>query len=135
VFNHIECTTFGITRQQVGTAVDNLIPNVIIDSLGGLKYSVLQLLPVLLYDLKINQTLMGKKVNIEVYCEIEDGEKSVFGVTSEHRPDFPKPFDKPLQNWVRTNFDDLEVGAELLEAGEMIYNPNGEIIEFQKKDT
>jgi len=78
---------------------------------------------------------MGKKVNIEVYCEIEDGEKSVFGVTSEHRPDFPKPFDKPLQNWVRTNFDDLEVGAELLEAGEMIYNPNGEIIEFQKKDT
>ena len=101
MFNHIECTTFGITRQQVGTAVDNLIPNVIIDSLGGLKYSVLQLLPVLLYDLKINQTLMGKKVNIEVYCEIEDGEKSVFGVTSEHRPDFPKPFDKSLQNWVR----------------------------------
>ncbi len=78
---------------------------------------------------------MSKKVNIEVYCENEDGEKSVFGVTSEHRPDFPKPFDKSLQNWVRTNFDDLEVGTELPEAGEMIYKPNGEIIEFQKQDS
>ncbi len=73
---------------------------------------------------------MSETVNIEVYCDEEDG---VFGVASEHRPDLPKPFDDQLQNWVQSTFKDLEAGDELLEAGEMVYSPNGDIIRFEAK--
>ena len=76
---------------------------------------------------------MSKRVNIEVYCEVEDGEEIVFGVASEHRSDFPKPFDEQLQNWVQQTFDDIEVGDELPDAGTMIYKPNEDIIRFQAK--
>lgn len=72
---------------------------------------------------------MTKTVNIEVYCD--DGE--VFGVASEHRSDLPKPFDEQLQEWVQSTFDELEVGEELSEAGEMVYNPNGDIVRFEAK--
>lgn len=72
-------------------------------------------------------------VNIEVYCDATDGEREVFGVVSEHRSDLPKPFDEPLQEWVRTTFDYLDVGDRLPEAGEMVYEPNNTIIEFRKK--
>jgi hypothetical protein len=76
---------------------------------------------------------MSKSVNIEVYCDIEDGEKVVFGVASEHRPDLPKPFDEQLQNWVQDTFGYLEIGDELSEAGEMVYIPNDDIIRFETK--
>ena len=72
---------------------------------------------------------MSETVNIEVYCE--DGE--VFGVASEHRPDLPKPFDDQLQDWVQSTFTGLETGDELPEAGEMVYNPDGDIIRFEAK--
>lgn len=73
---------------------------------------------------------MTRTVNIEVYAET-NGE--VFGVVSEHRPDLPNPLDKQLQEWVKNNFTDLEQGENRLEAGELEYEPNGEIIEFRKK--
>ena len=76
---------------------------------------------------------MTRSVNIEVYCDKPEGEREVFGVVSEHRPDLPKPFDEPVQQWVREHFDHLEVGDEVLEAGELIYEPNGEIVEIQSK--
>lgn len=76
---------------------------------------------------------MSKSVNIEVYCDIEDGEKVVFGVASEHRPDLPKPFDEQLQNWVQDTFGYLEIGDKLSEAGEMVYIPNDDIIRFETK--
>ncbi len=76
---------------------------------------------------------MNESVNIEVYCDTEDGEKVVFGVASEHRPNLPKPFNEPLQNWVRDTFGHLEVGDELLEAGEMLYVPHDNIIRFETK--
>jgi len=76
---------------------------------------------------------MTESVNIEVYCDAEDGKKVIFGVASEHRPDFPKPFDKQLQNWVQDTFEHLEIGDELSEAGEMLYTPNDDIIRFETK--
>ncbi len=76
---------------------------------------------------------MSKSVNIEVYCETEDGEKVIFGVASEHRSDFPKPFDDQLQSWVQDTFENLEIGDALSEAGEMIYTPNEEIVRFETK--
>lgn len=72
---------------------------------------------------------MSESVNIEVYCE----EGDVFGVASEHRPDLPKPFDEQLQNWVQSTFTDLEAGDKLPEGGDMVYNPNGDIIRFEAK--
>jgi hypothetical protein len=72
---------------------------------------------------------MSKSVNIEVYCD--DGE--TYGVASEHRPDLPKPFDEQLQEWVQSTFNNLEAGDELPNAGEMVYNPNGDIIRFEAK--
>lgn len=78
---------------------------------------------------------MSRTVNIEIYCDkAADGSKDVFGVVTEHRPDLPKPFDEPLQNWVRENFEDINVGDSIEFAGEMEYVPDGEIIEFRKKE-
>lgn len=76
---------------------------------------------------------MTKTVNVEVYCDTEDGEKEVFAVASEHRPDLPKPFNEQLQKWAKESFDTLEVGDSIPEAGEMVYEPNGEIIEIKKR--
>ena len=76
---------------------------------------------------------MTKTVNLEVYCDVTDEEREVFGVASEHRPDLPKPFDEPLQQWVQENFNHLEVGDSIAEAGELEYVPSGEIVEFRKK--
>ena len=76
---------------------------------------------------------MTRTVNIEVYCDTTDGEPDLFGLASEHRPDLPKPFDSALQEWVQGNFTHLEAGESIQEAGEMEYEPNGEIIEFRKK--
>lgn len=76
---------------------------------------------------------MTETVNIEVYCDITDGEREVFGVASEHRPDLPKPFDSTLQEWVQENFDHLDVGESRPEAGEMEFEPDGDIVEFRKK--
>lgn len=78
---------------------------------------------------------MTRTVNIEVTCD-SDGEGGIetFGVASEHRPDLPKPFNAQLQEWVRENFEgELEKGETIWEAGEMEYEPNGEIIEFRRK--
>lgn len=74
---------------------------------------------------------MSRTVNIEVYCDTTNGEKDLFGVLTEHRPDLPKPVDAPLQEWVSENFQDLEPGESLGEAGVLEYEPNGEIIEFR----
>lgn len=76
---------------------------------------------------------MTETVDIEVYCDETDGEREVFAVASEHRPDLPKPFDSQLQEWVQKNFDNLEVGDSLPEAAEMEYEPNGDIVEFRRK--
>lgn len=77
---------------------------------------------------------MTRTVNIEVYCDnTPEGGVEVFGVASEHRPDLPNPFDEPLQEWVREEFAHLEVGDALEEAGEMEYEPDGEIVEFRRK--
>jgi len=79
---------------------------------------------------------MTKTVNIEVYCDnAEDGGQEVFAVLSEHRPDLPKPFDQELQEWASENFKNLEVGDAISEAGEFVYEPNGEIVEMRKKDS
>jgi len=79
---------------------------------------------------------MTKTVNIEIYCDnAEDGEKDVFAVLSEHRPDLPKPFDQELQNWASENFNNLEIGDSIFEAGEFVYEPNDEIVEMRKKDS
>ncbi|RLM37212.1 MULTISPECIES: hypothetical protein [unclassified Haloarcula] len=76
---------------------------------------------------------MSRTVNIEVYCDVgHSDEPEVFGVASEHRADLPKPFDAPLQEWVRENFSGIEKGDSIPEAGVMEYEPDGEIIEFRK---
>ena len=76
---------------------------------------------------------MTETVNIEVYCDNTDGERDLFGVYSEHRPNLPNPMDSPLQEWVHENFNHLEIGDSIEEAGEMEYEPNAEIIEFREK--
>lgn len=78
---------------------------------------------------------MTRTVNIEVTCD-SDGEGGIetFGVASEHRPDLPKPFDEPLQEWVHETFEgELQKGETITEAAEMEYEPNDEIIGFRKK--
>ena len=76
---------------------------------------------------------MTETTNIEVYCDTTDGERDLFGVVNDHHPDLPKAFDDPLQRWVRENFDHLEEGDSITEAGELEYEPNGEIVEFREK--
>lgn len=76
---------------------------------------------------------MTETVNIEVYCDNTDGERDLFGVYSEHRPNFPDTMDTPLQEWVYENFNYLEIGDCIKEAGEMEYEPNDEIVEFREK--
>ncbi|WP_336336885.1 hypothetical protein [Haloarcula brevis] len=78
---------------------------------------------------------MTRTVNIEVTCDSDgDGGIETFGVASEHRPDLPKPFDAQLQVWVLESFEgELDKGETISEAGEMEYEPNGEIIEFRRK--
>lgn len=77
---------------------------------------------------------MARTVNIEVYCDVdEEGEREVFAVASEHRADFPPVFEKLLQKWAQENFDHLELGDSIEEAGEMVYKPNGPIHEFRLK--
>jgi hypothetical protein len=76
---------------------------------------------------------MTRTVNIEVYCDTTDGEKDVFGVASEHRTDLPKPFNSQLQEWVSEQFAHVGPGEIIEEAGELEYEPYGEIVEFRKK--
>lgn len=76
---------------------------------------------------------MTRTVNIEVYCDVgPDGGRDVFGVLTEHRPDFPDSFDTALQEWVKENFDHLEIGDSIEEAGEMTYKARKEVIDFEK---
>jgi hypothetical protein len=77
---------------------------------------------------------MPETVNIEVYCDAGEDGPEPFGVVSQHRPELPKPFDAELQNWVKANFSHLSKGDSVEQAGEMVYEPNGEIIEFRKKN-
>ncbi|WP_338741457.1 hypothetical protein [Haloplanus salilacus] len=79
---------------------------------------------------------MARTVNIEVICDSDsEGGIETFGVASEHRPDLPEPFNNSLQEWVRENFEnELDKGQTISEAGEMVYEPNGGIIEFRTKD-
>lgn len=72
-----------------------------------------------------------KSVNIEVYAETDESEQDVFAVVSEHRPELPKPFDEQLQQWARANFSDVEPGTSIPEAGELHYEPFGEIAEIR----
>jgi hypothetical protein len=76
---------------------------------------------------------MPRTVNIEVYCDFTpEGSTGVFAVASEHRPDLPKPFNAPMQEWARATFADLEVGGALEAAGDMEYEPNGGVIGFRR---
>ncbi|HET7323426.1 MAG TPA: hypothetical protein VFJ06_03765 [Halococcus sp.] len=74
-----------------------------------------------------------KTVNVEVYCDTTDGERDLFGVVSDHRFDLPQGFDDELQKWVQENFDHVEEGESIPEAGKLEYEPNGEIVAFRKK--
>lgn len=75
---------------------------------------------------------MTRTVAIEVVCEADGG---VFGITEEHRPDLPKPFDEPLQEWIHKTFaGELEPGESREHTAEMEYEPNGEIIAFRRTD-
>lgn len=74
---------------------------------------------------------MTRTVNIEVYCEMENGEKDVFAVASEHRPDLPKPFDKHLQEWAESTYSHLKPGESIERAGKMVYKPDGKIVDFR----
>lgn len=77
---------------------------------------------------------MTRTVNIEVYADNDGrGSVDVFGVTSDHRPDFPKPFNDQLQEWAAENFSHLQKGDAVNEAGEMEYEPNSKIVEFRTK--
>lgn len=69
-----------------------------------------------------------RTVNVEVY---HDGGE-VFAVASEHRPDLPKPFGEPLQEWAKENYSHLDGGDSIKEAGEVEYVPCGEIVEIRK---
>jgi len=79
------------------------------------------------------QLIMSRTVTIEVFCETTEGEKDLFGLLSEHRPDLPEPFDTPLQEWVKQNFADMDPGESNKSAGVMEYEPDGEIIQFREK--
>lgn len=74
---------------------------------------------------------MPQTVNIEVYCSMENGEKDVFAVLSEHRPDLPKPFDKPLQEWAESTYSHMEPGESIERAGKMVYKSDSDIVEFR----
>lgn len=77
---------------------------------------------------------MTRTVNVEVYCDTgANGEKDIFAVAGEHRPDLPKSIDGPLQEWAKANFEHLEKGDSLKEAGKLVYKPNGEIVEIKSK--
>lgn len=77
--------------------------------------------------------LMTRTVNIEVYCDSREGERDVFAVASEHRADLPKPFDAQLQEWAKEHFSHLDIGDQIPEAGELIYEPSGDIVEIRAK--
>jgi len=74
---------------------------------------------------------MTRTINIEVYCSMENGEKDVFAVASEHRPDLPKPFDEHLQEWAQSTYSHLKPGESKETAGKMVYKPNDEIIDIR----
>jgi hypothetical protein len=75
---------------------------------------------------------MTRTVAIEIVCEA-DG--SVFGVVEEHRPDLPKPFDAPLQEWVHETFTgEMDPGESHERAAEMEYESDGEIVRFRRID-
>ena len=76
---------------------------------------------------------MTRTVSIDVTCDIEEGRAVTFGVAQQHRPDLPKPFNAPLQEWVANNFSgELEPGVTVEDAAEMEYVPEGDIIEFRR---
>jgi len=77
---------------------------------------------------------MSRTVSIEVVCDSDgDGGTETFGVVSDHRPDLPRPFNERLQSWVELSFEgQLEQGEAIKNAGEMEYEPNGEIIQIRK---
>lgn len=69
-------------------------------------------------------------VDIEVYCDNTGGERDLFAVASDHRPDLPKPFNAQLQEWAQKEYSHLEIGDSIEQAGEMEYEPHGDIVEF-----
>lgn len=75
-----------------------------------------------------------RTVEIDVVRDSDgEGGFETFGVALEHRPDLPKPFDQPMQKWVKEHFEgELEPGESLERAAVMEYYPNGEIAEFRK---
>lgn len=77
---------------------------------------------------------MTRTVNIEVYCDTPEGDREVFAVVSEHRPDLPKPFDAQVQAWAQAEFAELTVGQSISDAGELEYEPNGDIVEIRKHE-
>lgn len=78
---------------------------------------------------------MSMSVSIEVTCDSDgEGGLETFGVVSEHKPELPKPFNEKLQAWERGNFEgEVEHGETIHEAGKMVHELHGEIIEFPKK--
>lgn len=72
---------------------------------------------------------MAQRINIEVYYDAGE----IFATLSEHPPDLPSPFDKELQNWAEENSEDLEQGEVIEKAGELVYQPDGEITEMRTK--
>ena len=85
-----------------------------------------------LSEIRMKHLRMTRSVNIEVYRDMENGRERTFGVLSEHRADLPEQFDLALQVWVVKNFRNLGLGNAVREAGEMVYEPAGAIIEFRK---
>lgn len=73
-----------------------------------------------------------RSVNIEVYCTTSRGQRDLFAVLSEHRADLPPRFDSELQDWAADHFGDLEQGAQVPEAGDFVYEPNGEILAIHR---
>lgn len=79
---------------------------------------------------------MTRSVNIEVYCDqTPDRGAEVFAVVSEHRSDLPKPFDERVQQWAKEHFHGLSVGDGVPNAGTMIYEPHGEIVNIELDTT
>lgn len=75
---------------------------------------------------------MTRTVNVEVYCEMENGEKDIFAVVSDHRPDLPRPFDEQLQSWAQSEYSHLQPSESLTQAAEMVYEPDGYVVRFRE---
>lgn len=75
---------------------------------------------------------MTRTVNVEVYCDTTGGERDLFGVATYPDRDVPEFYDQ-MQKWVQENFGHLEVGDNIIEAGEIEYEPYGETIKLRKK--